>query len=289
MKKRVLASALGLLRAAGFMTSAQAQQTVTFLCAAPAGHVCQFAVQTTRGPRSSSACPRSRRMRPPWRIMAQEKGGGLTLENGWVVMLRTGVYGTDYVQRAFVTAVGLAANDPRDAVYPFELNDAQGAKLDGKNSYVIRFAPRAFPPARGFWSLTMYNDKWFFVANPLNRYTLSQRNASKRNADGSMDLYLQADNPAKDRESNWLPAPQGEFILMFRLYMPEEAPAFFDSGWHLEAAGGAEGLRYDRLKGPAARPHPEPLAKSSVSKDDPDRRLVRASGSVLRGRACGVP
>lgn len=167
------------------------------------------------------------------RIMAQEKGGGLALENGWVVMLKTGVYGTDYLQRAFVTAVGLGANDPRDAVYPFAQNDANGAKLDGKNRYVVRFAPGAFPPARGFWSLTMYNDKWFFVANPLNRYTLSQRNELKRNADGSTDLYLQADNPGKDRESNWLPAPEGEFILMFRLYMPEEAPAFsiLDGTW----------------------------------------------------------
>ncbi|OKO68266.1 membrane protein [Bradyrhizobium sp. AS23.2] len=167
------------------------------------------------------------------RIMGQDKGGGLALENGWVVMLKTGVYGTDYVQRAFVTAVGLGANDPKDAVYPFTQMDAQGAKLDGKNKYVIRFAPGAFPPARGFWSLTMYNDKWFFVANPLNRYTLSQRNTLKRNADGSTELYLQADYPGKDRESNWLPTPQGEFILMFRLYMPEEAPAFsiLDGTW----------------------------------------------------------
>lgn len=167
------------------------------------------------------------------RIMAQERGGGLSLENGWVVMLKTGVYGTDYVQRAFVTAVGLGANLPQDAVYPFTQNDAQGAKLDGKNRYVVRFAPGAFPPARGFWSLTMYNDKWFFVANPLNRYTLSQRNALKRNADGSTDLYLQADNPGRDRESNWLPTPKAEFILMFRLYMPKEAPAFsiLDGTW----------------------------------------------------------
>ncbi len=167
------------------------------------------------------------------RIMAQQKGGGLEVQNGWVVMLKTGVYGTDYVQRAFVTAVGLGANSPQDAVYPFAQDDAQGAKLDGRNRYVIRFARGAFPPARGFWSLTMYNDKWFFAANPLNRYTLSERNALKRNADGSTDLYLQTDSPGKDRESNWLPAPQGEFILMFRLYMPKEAPAFsiLDGTW----------------------------------------------------------
>lgn len=167
------------------------------------------------------------------RIMAQEKGGGLALENGWVVMLKAGVYGTDYVQRAFVTAVGLGANTPEDAVYPFAQNDLGGAKLDGTAKYVIRFAPGAFPPARGFWSLTMYNDKWFFVANPLNRYTLSQRNQLKRNEDGSTDLFLQADNPGPSHESNWLPTPRGDFILMFRIYMPAEAPAFsiLDGTW----------------------------------------------------------
>lgn len=167
------------------------------------------------------------------RIMAQDKGGGLALENGWVVMLKAGVYGTDYVQRAFVTAVGLGANRPEDAVYPFTQNDVQGPKLNGKNRYVIRFEQGAFPPARGFWSLTMYDDKWFFVANPLNRYTLSHRNELKRNGDGSTELYLQADSPGTGRESNWLPTPRGDFILMFRLYMPAEAPSFsiLDGTW----------------------------------------------------------
>lgn len=167
------------------------------------------------------------------RIMGQQRQGGLKVENGWVVTLKTGVYGTDYVQRAFVTAVGLGANLPQDAVYPFTQHDAQGAKLAGASRYVLRFAPGALPPTRGFWSLTMYNDKWFFVENPLNRYTLSQRNDLKRNADGSTDLYIQADNPGKERESNWLPAPQGEFILMLRLYMPDESPAFsiLDGTW----------------------------------------------------------
>lgn len=160
------------------------------------------------------------------RIMGQERHGGLTIENGWVVTLKTGVYGTDYVQRAFVTAVGLGANDPQDAVYPFTLHDDQGRKLDGNNRYVLRFAPGALPPARGFWSLTMYNDKWFFAANALNRYTLSQRNDLKRNADGSTDLYIQSESPGKEHEANWLPAPRGEFILMLRLYLPEQSPAF---------------------------------------------------------------
>jgi len=78
----------------------------------------------------------------------------------------------------------------------------------------------------------MYNAQFFFVDNPLNRYTLSPRNALKYNADGSLDLYLQADNPGKDKESNWLPAPKGQFILMMRLYWPKTTPpSIIDGTW----------------------------------------------------------
>jgi len=110
-------------------------------------------------------------------------------------------------------------------VYPFIVRDGQGRKLDGANRYVMRVPPGQLPSTRGFWSLTMYNDRWFFVANSLNRYTLSQRNDLKRNADGSIDLHIQADNPGDEHAFNWLPAPRGEFVLMLRLYMPEQPPA----------------------------------------------------------------
>jgi hypothetical protein len=88
------------------------------------------------------------------------------------------------------------------------------------------------PPVRAFWSLTMYDSKLFFVENPLNRYTLSQRNNLKFNRDGSVDLYLQASNPGSDKESNWLPAPQGPFVLMLRLYWPNEtSPTILNGTW----------------------------------------------------------
>jgi hypothetical protein len=78
----------------------------------------------------------------------------------------------------------------------------------------------------------MYNTDYFFVDNPLNRYTLSPRNDLKSNPDGSMDLYIQADNPGPDKESNWLPAPKGEFVLMLRLYWPTETPpSLLDGSW----------------------------------------------------------
>ena len=155
-------------------------------------------------------------------IMAHFKKAG-EIRNGWTFSLKTGTYGTDYLQRAFITAVGLGANRPQDAIYPSTTNDANGNALDGANKYVIHFAKGQIPPVKGFWSLTMYNDQYFFVANPLNRYTLSERNNFKKNPDGSIDLLIQHNSPGSDKESNWLPAPEGKFVLMFRFYWPEEA------------------------------------------------------------------
>src|SRR5262249_46645725 len=155
------------------------------------------------------------------------------IENGWVVTSKTGLYGTDYLQRATVTAIGLGANRPQDAVYPVCEVDSTGKPLSGASKYVVRFkSKKDLPPARGFWSLTMYDAGYFFVANPLNRYTLSSRSDLKENEDGSIDLYLQDESPGKARESNWLPAPKGRFILMLRLYWPsEKAPSILDGTW----------------------------------------------------------
>ena len=79
----------------------------------------------------------------------------------------------------------------------------------------------------------MYDDKYFFVANPLNRYTLSSRSQFKQNQDGSVDLYIQNESPGKDKEANWLPAPKGKFVLMLRLYWPDEPPqvSILDGSW----------------------------------------------------------
>jgi len=156
------------------------------------------------------------------KIMDHMKKAGVD-KNGWTYSTKTGTYGTDYLQRAFITAVGLGANRPQDAIYPTTTVDSKGEKLDGKNNYTIHFAKGGLPPVKGFWSLTMYDDKYFFTENDLNRYTLSARNDLKKNDDGSIDLYIQHESPGKDKESNWLPAPKGEFILMMRFYWPEES------------------------------------------------------------------
>ena len=96
----------------------------------------------------------------------------------------------------------------------------------------MHFEKGQTPPVDGFWSLTMYDKDYFFVDNPLNRYTLSQRNNFVTNADGSVDLYLQHDNPGPERAANWLPTPTGAFNVMMRLYWPtDKAPSIIDGSW----------------------------------------------------------
>lgn len=157
-------------------------------------------------------------------------------EDGWSFTTNTGIYGTDYLMRALITAIGLGANRPQDAIYPISKVDAQGHPYNGSNKYVMRFPKGHLPPVQGFWSLTMYDDEYFFVDNPLNRYSISPRQNLQVNPDGSTDLYIQKDSPGKDKESNWLPAPAGKFLLMLRTYWPREAdPSIIDGTWSIPA------------------------------------------------------
>jgi hypothetical protein len=160
--------------------------------------------------------------------------GDFKLENGWAFSTKVGTYGTHYLQRALVTAIGLGANRPQDAIYPTSTGPDLLKKYDGSKKYEMRFEKGQLPPVDGFWSLTMYDKDYFFVDNPLNRYTLSQRNKLKPNADGSVTLYLQNESPGKDKESNWLPAPKDEFILMLRMYWPKDKPpTLLDGSWKI--------------------------------------------------------
>lgn len=156
------------------------------------------------------------------RIMGHLKTTGQHV-NGWTFTTDGGDYGKDYLQRALVTAVGLGCNLPQDAVYPLTTVDAAGRKLNGASKYVMRFPAGELPPVDGFWSLTMYDADYFFVDNPINRYSVSPRNDLKANPDGSVDLFIQAESPGVQRESNWLPAPRGPFALMMRTYWPKDA------------------------------------------------------------------
>jgi hypothetical protein len=150
--------------------------------------------------------------------------------NNWTVAYKGfGNYGTDYNLRAIVDYIGLGANIPEDAVYPQSALDSAGNPYNGANKYVLHFAKGQTPPVNGFWSLTMYNQAGFFIANPINRYAIGDRNPLKFNSDSSVDLYIQHVSPGKQKENNWLPAPAGAFNLTLRMYWPAET--FLSGNW----------------------------------------------------------
>ena len=142
--------------------------------------------------------------------------------NGWSMNTDTmGVYGNYYLKRAIITQVGLGANLPEDAIYPLNLADEAGKPLDGANKYTLHFDKGQTPPANAFWSVTLYDAEGFQVANPLNRFAVSSWMPFKYNADGSLDLYFQNENPGAGKEANWLPAPKEPFNLTMRIYAPK--------------------------------------------------------------------
>jgi hypothetical protein len=157
------------------------------------------------------------------KLMAWKVATIANVTNGWSMNTDTmGVYGNYYLKRAIVTQVGLGANLPEDAIYPLNLADESGKPLDGAYKYTLHFEKGATPPVNAFWSLTLYDAEGFQVANPLNRFAVSSWMPFKHNPDGSLDLYFQNQSPGKDKEANWLPAPQGAFNLTMRLYGPKQ-------------------------------------------------------------------
>jgi hypothetical protein len=160
----------------------------------------------------------SSRLTAPADVRARRVG-----KNGWSGFGgAVGRYGTNYAARAAVARVGLGALPPEDAIYVNCDQDASGQPLDGSRRYTMHFAKDQLPPVRAFWSITMYNEDGYFVANPIDRFAIGDRDPLKFNADGSLDLYIQRSAPGGDRDSNWLPAPDGKFNLTLRLYWPSE-------------------------------------------------------------------
>jgi hypothetical protein len=152
--------------------------------------------------------------------------------NGWQMNTDTmGVYGDYYLKRAIVALAGLGANQPDDAVYPLNVADADGKPLVGDHKYVLHFSKEELPPVDAFWSVTMYDEAGFPVANPINRFAIGDRDELKYNADGSLDLYLQHESPGSDKESNWLPSPaKGKLGVTMRLYAPKAQ--ILDGRWN---------------------------------------------------------
>lgn len=144
--------------------------------------------------------------------------------NGWR-MFRSGLgrYGYDYLGRASTWVGGPLANVVEESFYPSAVTDAEGRPLDGsKASYVLAFPAGALPPAKAFWSITMYDlTTGALVANPIERYSIGNRTKGLLTAtDGSLTLYIQHAPPAAEAMSNWLPAPKGPFYMSLRLYGP---------------------------------------------------------------------
>ncbi len=153
------------------------------------------------------------------------------LFNGWRANLGTiGTYGTDYLRRAAVALAGLDASTPEDAVCFTAVNDGEGRPLLSESVYRLHFAADGLPPFRAFWSLTMYDHRQNLAANALDRYAVGSRDALARNADGSLDLFVQCRSPGDEHEPNWLPSPEhGPFSMTLRLHWPMHA--VLDGQW----------------------------------------------------------
>jgi hypothetical protein len=163
--------------------------------------------------------------------VAKYLDGGMKDVNGWKVGSLFGdsaFYNGDWLKRAAAAKGGIYGNDAVEAMYPMTRTDATGETLDGsKHNYTLTFPAGQLPPVNAFWSVTMYDGKTqLLIENPINRYLINSPMlpGMKKNGDGSLTLYIQKDSPGKDKEANWLPAPNGPIYLVMRLYWPKDTP-----------------------------------------------------------------
>ena len=163
-------------------------------------------------------------------LYLQWRHNGRAAGNGWNSPVNNAEWGTDYLNRTGTARSNIYDNRPEETKYIYTDNDNQGQQLSGQNTYTITFPKGQTPPVKGFWSLTLYNAEHFYHDNPLKRYSLGTKNKNlKLNADGSLTLYAGAKSPGGDKETNWLPAPDGTFSLYIRAYWPEKA--ILDGTW----------------------------------------------------------
>jgi len=158
--------------------------------------------------------------------------------NGWKIGAYFGdrdFFHGNWLLRAAGAQAGIYGNDAIEATYPMTKTLADGEPLDGsKHNYTLTFPAGQYPPVNAFWSVTMYDGKsQLLIKNPIDRYLINSPMLPnmKKNADGSLTLYIQKDSPGKDKESNWLPAPNDLIYLVMRLYWPKtEAPSILPPG-----------------------------------------------------------
>lgn len=156
-------------------------------------------------------------------VLAEGKKAGGEGLKGWVYTTRSGAYGVDYLYRAAIAQCCLGENLAQDAVYPSVATDSDGRPFDGGEKYVLHFEKGKLPPADAFWSVTVYDADGYFIPNVLKRQAIGDRSNLAANPDESVDIFIQAESPGKDRETNWLPVAAGQsFNLLMRLYWPRE-------------------------------------------------------------------
>jgi hypothetical protein len=161
---------------------------------------------------------------------ARWKHNGRPAGNGWNRSANNAHFGTDYFNRTGTARSNMFDSPAEETQYFYTDNDSKGEPLHGTNAYEITFAAGELPPVYGFWSLSLYDEHHYFHPNRLSRYALGTRDASlKFNPDGSLTLYAGARSPGRDRETNWLPAPDGPFSLYIRAYWGKEA--ILDGSW----------------------------------------------------------
>jgi hypothetical protein len=151
--------------------------------------------------------------------------------DGWRVTDPDGdraFFNGDWLKRSVAAQAGIYGNDSAEATYPITRADVDGEPLDGsKHNYTLTFPAGQTPPVNAFWSVTMYDGKsQLLIKNPIHRYLINSPMLPemKKNADGSLTLYIQKDSPGKEKESNWLPAPNDLIYLVMRLYWPKTEP-----------------------------------------------------------------
>lgn len=153
----------------------------------------------------------------------QFRNYGQQLPHNWSTISNESAFGTDYFTRTAVAKSNILVNSPNETKYFYQDLDVSGARLNNANRYTITFAKDQTPPVNGFWSLSIYNEHHFFIANPINRFSVGTKNKDlKLGADGSLTIYVQAEAPTDaTQRANWLPAPKGDFSLYVRAYWPK--------------------------------------------------------------------
>jgi hypothetical protein len=163
--------------------------------------------------------------------LLQFRNWGIPLPYNWSTVANGAAFGVDYFTRTAVAKSNILVNAPNETKYFYQDLDAASARLNGANRYTVTFAKDQTPPVNGFWSLTLYDQYHFFAPNQIKRFSLGTKSRDlKRNADGSLTIYVQADPPSADRRANRLPAPnQADFSLFMRAYWPKVAVT--DGSW----------------------------------------------------------